>query len=87
MKQDVISATELSRQLAKSIDRVRLTGRDCLILRGRRTVAKLAPPPVIAVPATDFASALADFPELRDERSAMCDDLSRIRLYSQQGVV
>lgn len=75
-----ISATELARNLAKAIDQVRVSGRDLLIVKGARTVARLCPPPKAGVPIAQLPGILRSLPHLDDDDArAMAADLDALR--------
>ena len=79
MNHDTISATELARNVARSIDRVRMSGQSLYITRGTQTIAELKPPPKSGFPCSQLPELLASLPKLGDDADAMQDDLNHIR--------
>ena len=77
---DTITATELVRNLAVAIDKVRMTGHSLFVTKGSQTVAELRPPPKAGVPISKLAEVLKSLPKLGDDVSAMAKDLESIRL-------
>lgn len=80
---DSISATELARNVAVSIDRVRLTGRSLFITKGSQTVAELCPPPKTGIAITKLAEVLGALPKLGDDASVMAEDLNKVRRHAK----
>ncbi|MEE9493593.1 MAG: hypothetical protein V3W04_09490 [Gammaproteobacteria bacterium] len=76
---DAITATELVRNLAVAIDKVRITGHSLYITKGSQTVAELSPPPKPGLPINKLAGLLKSLPRLGDDISAMDKDLETIR--------
>jgi len=76
---DTITATELVRNLAVAIDKVRMTGHSLYITKGSQTVAELSPPPKPGLPINKLAGLLKSLPKLGDDASAMAKDLETIR--------
>ena len=82
MKHDTITAAELARNLARIIDRVRLSGKSLYVIRGRQTIAELKPPPKRGFPCSQLPELLASLPKVGDEAKAMEEDLTHIRATS-----
>jgi antitoxin (DNA-binding transcriptional repressor) of toxin-antitoxin stability system len=80
---DTISATELARNVALSIDRVRLSGRSLHITKGSQTVAELCPPPKFGVSLARLADILKALPKLGDDASTFANDLKNARRHAQ----
>jgi len=76
---DVITATELVRNLSVAIDKVRITGHSLYITKGAQTVAELSPPPKRGLPINKLASLLESLPKFGDDVSSMGHDLKAIR--------
>lgn len=76
---DTISTTELVRNLAVVIDRVRISGRRLAITKGNQTVAELSPPPKAGYPIADLGTLLASLPGLGEGAQSMADDFAQIR--------
>jgi len=77
---DTITATELVRNLAVAIDKVRMTGHSLFVTKGSQTVAELSPPPKAGVPISKLAGILKSLPKLGDDVSTMAKDLESMRL-------
>ncbi|MGB0723185.1 MAG: type II toxin-antitoxin system Phd/YefM family antitoxin [Gammaproteobacteria bacterium] len=76
---DTITATELARNLAETIDRVRASGRGLPITRGGREVAQLVPARPQGASAGVIAGLLAHNPLTPAERADLADDLDAMR--------
>lgn len=76
---EAITTTELVRNLAVVIDRVRITGRRLAITKGSQTVAELSPPSKAGYPIAQLGELLASLPKLGRGAQAMADDQKRIR--------
>ncbi len=82
MRQDSqysITATELVRNLATMIDRVRISGQSLLITKGSQTVAELRPPPQKGCPVDQLPDLLKALPALGDDAEVMAQDLRGIK--------
>ena len=80
---DSISATDLVRNLALVIDKVRISGKSLYITKGSQTVAELNPPPKSGYPIAELAGLLGALPELGKEAAALSVDLKAIRKQAQ----
>ncbi|MGH8190298.1 MAG: hypothetical protein ACREP2_02505 [Rhodanobacteraceae bacterium] len=60
----VISTTQLARNLSAAIDRVRVQRRPLAIVKGKRIIAQLVPPPQEGYPIAGLATMLADLHQL-----------------------
>ncbi len=76
---ETITTTELVRNLSVVIDKVRISGRSLYITKGSQTVAELSPPPKVGCPVTKLADLLRSLPRLKEEGTAMAEDLKAIR--------
>lgn len=74
-----ISATELARNIAVSIDRVRMSGHSLYITKGSQTIAELRPPPKAGLPIEKLVSLLHSLPRLSGDAQEMAKDLTYIR--------
>ena len=79
MQHESISATELARNVAMSIDKVRLSGQSLFITKGTQTVAELCPPPKAGFPIAKLAELIAALPKLGDDAESMANDLNTSR--------
>lgn len=83
MQNESISATELARNVASSIDRVRLSGQPLTITKGSQTVAELCPPPKPGLPVKQLLHVLLNLPKLGDDDAqAMAKDMSKVRQHA-----
>lgn len=78
-KHESVTATELARNMASVIDRVRYTGKSLYITKGSQTIAELSPPPKAGFPAEGLNDFLASLPKLGDDAQQMSDDLRMVR--------
>ncbi|MES9898579.1 MAG: type II toxin-antitoxin system prevent-host-death family antitoxin [Sedimenticola sp.] len=76
---DHVTATDLARNLATLIDRVRVSGKRIAITRGNREVAQLVPPLNEGASAAELLELLKSNPLTETERSSLADDLQTIR--------
>lgn len=76
---DIITATELVRNLSFAIDKVRISGHSLYITKGSQIIAELKPPPKPGLSIRKLASVLRSLPKLGDDASAMDKDLDIIR--------
>jgi len=76
---DSITATELARNVAQSIDRVRLSGVALSITKGTQTIAELCPPPKPGLPIAKLAELLCLLPKLDADAAVMHQDMNHIR--------
>jgi len=75
-----VTATELARNLATSIDRVRISGRSLFITKDKRIVAELRPPPRAGFPVSELPSLLISLPKLgKEDSKQMAKDLDKTR--------
>ncbi len=61
-----ITATLLARNMAQTIDNVRMTGTSLLITKGTKVIAKLSPPPKSGLPVNQLVNLLKSLPKLSD---------------------
>ncbi len=80
---DTITATELVRNLANAIDKVRITGHSLYITKGSQTVAELSPPPKRGLPISKLPALLKNLPNLGKDAATMAEDLETIRRKAQ----
>lgn len=78
-RDNMITATELVRNLSATIDKVRITGKSLYITKGSHTIAELMPPPKSGFPVSQLAGLLKALPKLGDDASVMTEDLKNIR--------
>lgn len=83
MQHDTISATELARNIALSIDKVRISGQSLYITKGSQTVAELCPPPKTGFPINKLADFISSLPKLDDDAEAMENDLTAARSHAK----
>ncbi|MES9881361.1 MAG: type II toxin-antitoxin system prevent-host-death family antitoxin [Sedimenticola sp.] len=76
---DHVTATDLARNLATLIDRVRVSGKRIAITRGNREVAQLVPPRNEGASAAELLELLKSNSLTETERSSLADDLQTIR--------
>ncbi|WP_163836679.1 hypothetical protein [Spartinivicinus ruber] len=76
---DSISATELARNMASVIDKVRVSGHSVYITKGSQTIAELSPPPKQGFPIEQLGSLLASLPSLGNDAQQMAEDLKAAR--------
>lgn len=76
---DTISTTELARNLATTIDRVRFQRRALAITKGKRTVALLRPAPQGGFPVAELGRMLAELPGLDGDAANLARDITRVR--------
>jgi antitoxin (DNA-binding transcriptional repressor) of toxin-antitoxin stability system len=74
-----ISATDLVRNLAAIIDKVRISGRSLYITKGKQTIAELSPPPKEGFPIKNLADFLKSLSKLDDDVTAMSQDIKYIK--------
>ena len=74
-----ITATELVRNLAVAIDKVRMTGESLYITKGSQTVAELRPPPKHGLPIARLSALLKALPNLGDDATTMAEDVETVR--------
>ena len=75
-----ISATELARHVAQTIDNVRINRNSLLITRGAKVVAKLSPPPKNGLSVRGLISLLKSLPKLTpSDTLSMKNDISKVR--------
>ncbi|MBL4867084.1 MAG: hypothetical protein JKY67_12005 [Pseudomonadales bacterium] len=79
MQHESISATELARNLAMSIDKVRLSGQSIFITKGTQTVAELCPPPKLGFPIAKLADLITSLPKLGADAESMSKDINTSR--------
>ena len=79
MYHETITATELARNVAMSIDRVRMSGYSLHITKGTQTVAELCPPAKNGFPIEKLADLLEALPKLGDDASVMAKDINTAR--------
>ncbi len=75
---DRVTATDLARNLATLIDRVRVSGKRIAITRGSREVAQLTPPMNEGASAVELRSLLRHNTLTKTERHSLADDLQAI---------
>ncbi len=75
-----ISATELARNMAQTIDDVRISRNTVLITKGTRVIAQLAPPPLTGLSMQGLIRLLAYMPSLNaGDAQRFSEDLETIR--------
>jgi len=74
-----VTATELVRNLAGVIDRVRISGQSLYITKGTQTVAELSPPPKSGCSIEQLVDVLSSLPKLDQDASAMAADIKKIK--------
>lgn len=79
---NMITATELVRNLSTTIDKVRMTGKKLYITKGSQTIAALVPPPKTGFPASQLTGLLKALPKLNNDAPAMKEDLKNIRQHA-----
>jgi antitoxin (DNA-binding transcriptional repressor) of toxin-antitoxin stability system len=79
MQYKKITATELARNIASSIDQVRISGQPLYITKGSKTVAELCPPPQSGYPVEKLAELLASLPRLDEDAESLSKDIRRIK--------
>lgn len=80
---DSITATELVRNLAIAIDKVRMTGESLYITKGSQTVAELSPPPKRGLPIARLSALLKTLPNLGNDAATMAEDVEIVRRKAQ----
>lgn len=79
---DSISATDLARNVASVIDKVRVSGHSVYITKGSQTVAELNPPPKQGLPVSQLGEFLKSLPSLGDDAEQMSEDMKTIRSHA-----
>lgn len=79
MKHQTISTTELARNVAMSIDQVRISGQALDITKGSQVVAALVPPPKPSLPVQALAEVLSTLPLLDDKANNFAEDIAVIK--------
>lgn len=79
MKNESISATELARNVAMSIDKVRYTRTSLDITKGAQVVATLSPPQKLGMPIKSLVELLSSLPKLGDDADAFAVDIETIK--------
>jgi len=79
MKHQTISTTELARNVAMSIDKVRISGQAMDITKGSQVVAALVPPPKPGLPIQALAEVLSTLPSLEDRADHLAEDIAVIK--------
>jgi len=75
-----ISATDLARNMAQTIDAVRMSRTTVLITKGTKVIAQLAPPPKIGLSMQGLIGLLKSLPGLSPTDSQqLANDLKTIR--------
>jgi len=75
-----ITATALARNIAQTIDNVRMNRTSVLITKGSKVVAKLSPPPKEGLSIHELIGLLNSLPKLTSQDSLrMSEDINRIR--------
>lgn len=76
----MMSATQLARNLASSIDQVRLSGQVIEITKGNQTIAQLIPAPHKGFPVSQLKDFFQKLSHLGNkDNPQMSDDLKKIR--------
>ncbi len=77
---DTITATDLARNLASTIDQVRLSGQVIEITKGNQTIARLVPPAHKGFPVVQLKHFLQELSHFENKENArMASDLKAIR--------
>jgi PHD/YefM family antitoxin component YafN of YafNO toxin-antitoxin module len=76
---EIITATDLARNLSAAIDRVRLNRRSLWITKGSQRVAELSPASKVGYPILQLADLLASLPRLDEGAADMASDQTAIR--------
>lgn len=79
MQHEFITATELARNVATSIDKVRVSGRSLYITKGAQTVAELCPPPREGFPIEQLSAFVASLPKLGSDGPSFRQDIDSMR--------
>ena len=82
MQHESISATELARNIATSVDKVRVSGKSIYITKGTQTVAELCPPPKTGFPVDQLAEMIASLPGLGNDAEVMANDIKKTRQHA-----
>lgn len=82
MQHESISATELARNVATSVDKVRVSGKSIYITKGRQIVAELCPPPKTGFPVDQLAEMIASLPGLGNDAEVMAKDIKKTRRHA-----
>lgn len=78
-----ITATDLARNVAQSIDKVRLSGTGLYVTKGKHIVAQLCPPPKPGLPISKLAELLRSLPKLGEDAVVMQQDIHSVRQHAQ----
>ncbi len=75
-----ITATELARNISKTIDSVRMSRTSLLITRGSQVIAKLSPPPKQGLSVAALIDLLKSLPALdKQDSKQLYQDIQNIR--------
>lgn len=74
-----VSATEVVRNFATIIDRVRTRKESIKIMKGSQVVAELVPPPKAGFPMAHFKELYSSLPTLGKDASKMMKDIEKVR--------
>ncbi len=77
---ETVTSTALARNMAQTIDRVRMTGTSVFITKGTKVVAELTPPPKSGLPVDKLIHLLKSLPKLRSGDSLQFSaDIKKVR--------
>ena len=79
MHHEIITATELARNVAMSIDRVRMSGYSLYITKGSQIIAELCPPAKTGFPIEKLADLLNALPKLGEDVGNFTKDINNVR--------
>ena len=76
---ETISATEVVRNFAAAIDKVRYSGVSLYITKGSKTIAELNPPPKSGFPTNKLSALLNSLPSLGEDANSFSNDVQDIK--------